>query len=62
MTTKLNYSQMKIIAGNSTNYEMVVAGVMKRQETIHKANYIWSEVMGKNPMECGRIKLVRGDK
>ena len=62
MTTNLNRFQMNMIAGNSTSYEMVVSGVMKKQRTIERANYIWTDVMGKKPIDNGSIKLTRGEK
>ena len=53
---------MNIIASNSTSYEQVVTGVIKKERVIERANYIWTEVMGRNGSECGSTKTVRGDK
>jgi len=51
---------MNIIASNSTNFEMVVTGVMRRKKIVETASYIWTEVMGRNATDCRKVKITRG--
>jgi len=60
LVTRLDSTQMNIIASNSTNFEMVVTGVMRRKKIVETASYIWTEVMGRNATDCRKVKITRG--
>jgi len=59
---KIDSTQMNIIASNSSNFEMVVTGVMRRKKIVETASYIWTEVMGRNATDCRKVRIVRGER